>query len=244
MNDRLILCIKRDSISSLFNQKISLIKKEKIDFNSNFMNAKYFFLPREEVENKPEYKQLIPYIIIIDNNDNVLLYERSGKEKRLHGLYSCGIGGHIDIEDTNEINELKNILRSLNFDTDNFYKNWLNLNMEVLQKIIYHCAIREIYEETGIIVKENNNGSMTETFDKTHKNLEFIGLINEDESSVGNVHLGLVYIYKIGDLKKTKIEPKDNEIKKYIFCKSSNIFERFTNLELWSKLALELIRTN
>jgi len=244
MNDRLILCIKRDSISSLFNQKISLIKKEKIDFNSNFMNAKYFFLPREEVENKPEYKQLIPYIIIIDNNDNVLLYERSGKEKRLHGLYSCGIGGHIDIEDTNEINELKNILRSLNFDTDNFYKNWLNLNMEVLQKIIYHCAIREIYEETGIIVKENNNGSMTETPDKTHKNLEFIGLINEDESSVGNVHLGLVYIYKIGDLKKTKIEPKDNEIKKYIFCKSSNIFERFTNLELWSKLALELIRTN
>lgn len=244
MNDRLILCIKRDSISSLFNQKISLIKKEKINFNSNFMNAKYLFLPREEVENKPEYKQLIPYIIIIDNNDNILLYERAGKEKRLHGLYSCGIGGHIDIEDTNEINELKNILRSLNFDTDNFYKNWFNLNMEVLQKIIYHCAIREIYEETGIIVKENNNGSMTETFDKTHKNLEFIGLINEDESSVGNVHLGLVYIYKIGDLKKTKIEPKDNEIKKHIFCKSSNILERFTNLELWSKLALELIRTN
>ncbi|HPB47234.1 MAG TPA: hypothetical protein PLX16_01330, partial [Exilispira sp.] len=83
MNDRLILCIKRDSISSLFNQKISLIKKEKINFNSNFMNAKYLFLPREEVENKPEYKQLIPYIIIIDNNDNVLLYERAGKEKRL-----------------------------------------------------------------------------------------------------------------------------------------------------------------
>ena len=56
-----------------------------------------FFLPRDQAENDPNHKQLIPYIVL-KYRDQVFHYTR-GKgmgEKRLHGLRSVGIGGHIN----------------------------------------------------------------------------------------------------------------------------------------------------
>lgn len=55
------------------------------------------FLPRSQAENDPSHKQLIPYIVL-KYRDQVFHYTR-GKgmgEKRLHGLRSVGIGGHIN----------------------------------------------------------------------------------------------------------------------------------------------------
>lgn len=62
----------------------------------------YFFLSRREVENNPDYKQLIPYVIFTFQ-DKILYYVR-GKgsgEKRLNLLGSIGIGGHINYYDFN-----------------------------------------------------------------------------------------------------------------------------------------------
>ncbi len=58
------------------------------------------YLNRSEAEQDRRYKQLIPYVLIICG-DKVLRYRRgkAGQEKRLHGLYSIGIGGHISEED-------------------------------------------------------------------------------------------------------------------------------------------------
>lgn len=56
-----------------------------------------FFLPRSEAETDPSHKQLIPYIVL-KYRDQIFHYTR-GKgmgEKRLHGLRSVGIGGHIN----------------------------------------------------------------------------------------------------------------------------------------------------
>jgi predicted NUDIX family phosphoesterase len=58
------------------------------------------FIKRKEAESNPAYKQLIPYAIL-HNNGKVFIYRR-GKllaEKRLHGNYSLGIGGHIGVTD-------------------------------------------------------------------------------------------------------------------------------------------------
>jgi predicted NUDIX family phosphoesterase len=62
--------------------------------------AKTTYLNRSEAELDKNYKQLIPYILIICN-DKILRYRRGkgGGEKRLHGFYSVGIGGHISEED-------------------------------------------------------------------------------------------------------------------------------------------------
>ena len=63
---------------------------------------KSFFIPRDIAEDSPEYKQIIPYIVIRNrDNYNILTYKRtkSGGEGRLHEKYSIGIGGHINPED-------------------------------------------------------------------------------------------------------------------------------------------------
>ena len=60
------------------------------------------FLKREIVENDPQYKQIIPYVIL-KYKETYFTYQR-GKlqtEKRLLDNYSLGIGGHISIFDEN-----------------------------------------------------------------------------------------------------------------------------------------------
>jgi predicted NUDIX family phosphoesterase len=63
---------------------------------------KLTYLNRSEAEHDFSHKQLIPYVLIICNG-KILRYQRGkgGGEKRLHGLFSVGIGGHISQEDDN-----------------------------------------------------------------------------------------------------------------------------------------------
>ena len=58
------------------------------------------FIDRATAEHDPSYKQLIPYSII-RNEGSVFQYKRSawGQEPRLHGLYSIGVGGHVNRSD-------------------------------------------------------------------------------------------------------------------------------------------------
>jgi predicted NUDIX family phosphoesterase len=58
------------------------------------------FLDRDEAEQNPAYKQLIPYSIL-RYEESVFHYKRSAwtKESRLHGLYSLGVGGHVNKSD-------------------------------------------------------------------------------------------------------------------------------------------------
>ena len=55
---------------------------------------------RSEAELDRRYKQLIPYVLVICNG-KILRYRRGkgGGEKRLHGLFSVGVGGHISEDD-------------------------------------------------------------------------------------------------------------------------------------------------
>jgi len=64
------------------------------------------FKLRDDVESDPNYKQIIPYVIL--RYKNSLFSYRRGKllqENRLFGQYSIGIGGHITIKDTNWFSE-------------------------------------------------------------------------------------------------------------------------------------------
>lgn len=58
------------------------------------------FLPRDKAEGDPTFKQLIPYSLL-RCGDAVFRYRRSGwgNERRLHGQYSLGIGGHVNRSD-------------------------------------------------------------------------------------------------------------------------------------------------
>jgi len=64
------------------------------------------FRLRESVEEDPSFKQIIPYTIITSGNE-VLVYERAkkGGDPRLQGLYSIGVGGHINPHDDRDKRE-------------------------------------------------------------------------------------------------------------------------------------------
>lgn len=55
------------------------------------------YIDRTYAETADEYKQIIPYAVLM-NDEKTFLTKRLPKqtEKRLHGLYSIGLGGHIN----------------------------------------------------------------------------------------------------------------------------------------------------
>ena len=103
-SDENILVIKRN----LFDQLGS--------FNGlNFEPRKYldallsrgnnFFLPREQAENDPMHKQIIPYVLLVFE-EKVLYYVRGKEagEQRLVAKGSIGIGGHLNEGDAGLFN--------------------------------------------------------------------------------------------------------------------------------------------
>ncbi len=58
------------------------------------------YRPRDQVEDDPSFKQVIPYVVV-RRGDEVFLFQRlrRGGEARLYGLYSVGVGGHVSRSD-------------------------------------------------------------------------------------------------------------------------------------------------
>lgn len=56
------------------------------------------FLPRDQAEGNPHYRQLIPYVVVLDALGQVFACTRLAiqSEARLHSKLSIGIGGHIN----------------------------------------------------------------------------------------------------------------------------------------------------
>ena len=109
---------------------------------------------RGEAEKDPSKKQPIGYAIIVSpQNKKVFTYQRAKgtnyHETRLHGKWSWGIGGHVDIENPIPDNPIRASLT------------------------------REIDEELHI------QGSYQ---------TQLLGYINDDETEVGQVHFGLLFM--------------------------------------------------
>ena len=148
---------------------------------------------RGDMEEDPDYKQLIGYVLLKDVNTNeVLVYKRlvGGGEARLHGKASVGIGGHM-----NEV-EGKTIFEMLKIN-----------------------AARELNEEVGVSEEEALN------------NLHFIGLINDDKTEVGQVHVGVVYECKV-DKQRVEVKEDDTLVIKWMTGEEAKAEE---NYETWSE---------
>ena len=175
------------------------ITKSTLSINENIFDivasSDVVWIERPEAEKDTNYKQIIPYVLLKNENEQFAVYQRHGTEKRLHGKYSAGVGGHIDEPD----------------------------NQNDLQKTIETGMYRELSEELS-------------NFEKDNITLKYLGIINEVESEVGLVHLGVVYIAecKNGYLPKPASELKNMEWK---------TAEEITKLdkELWTELAFRLV---
>jgi len=100
-DDEMILVVKR----SLFDQlgDFQGLRFEAEHYLPQLLSAENnCFLRRGDAEPDPEFKQLIPYAMVV-HDGKVLYYVRGkkGGESRLHAKGSVGIGGHVNDQDAN-----------------------------------------------------------------------------------------------------------------------------------------------
>lgn len=90
-----VLVVKRSELEKKMTE-VGFITREMPDI-LGFISENYFFEPRETAEYDRELKQIIPYVII-RQNDRYFLLRRLNRqtESRLHDRLSLGIGGHIN----------------------------------------------------------------------------------------------------------------------------------------------------
>ena len=105
-----ILVIYESELQNIVQSSDNLIN---IDFNElqKLLIEKSFFHNRADAEERFDIKQIIPYLTVrrknTEDNYEYFLLHRTKKqsEKRLHNLYSLGIGGHLNDKDAKTIGE-------------------------------------------------------------------------------------------------------------------------------------------
>jgi predicted NUDIX family phosphoesterase len=91
-----VLVVPAEHVEKLFTSSNFYNSKDNDKVLESFLNHS-FFVNRDNAENDPAYKQLIPYCLLF-KNDKLLCYKRGkkGNEVRLHAKWSVGCGGHIN----------------------------------------------------------------------------------------------------------------------------------------------------
>ena len=154
------------------------------------------YRPRPQMEQDPNFKQLIPYVIFryIDDSGAVSLYQYSrgggSGEKRLVSKKSVGIGGHISQEDGDSK------------DADPYHDG----------------MARELKEEVII---------------ETPYVLKLVGLINDAETEVGKVHLGIVHIC---DVEAPRVRSNEEEIEGNGFQPVTELLDNLEGFATWSSI--------
>lgn len=202
--DEQVLCVARRALAQVIDLSQELFHIDENRAFSAMQRGGAAFIVRRQAEHDSSYKQLIPYCVLQDPEGRFLCYPRQGTEKRLHGLYSLGIGGHINPVDA----------------------IWQDGQIDV-RRTVMQALVREALEEAGL----------QEQFIKP----QFRGLIHEERSPVGMVHLGLVYtihirpeLLRLGDELTGSLWLGPEALKEKLAAESAS-------LETWSTLALQLI---
>ena len=151
MKTELTLAIPTDHVWNI----LDYVKNGVIEISDskiiNQLLVKGLFRYRNELEDDPLYKQLIPYAVIC-YKDMIYMFHRTKKqtETRLHNMYSLGVGGHMNPwgesinikymhhELTRELNEEVQL-----YDTNDVGK----VHLGVLYQIHLNCMDLEINEK-------------------------------------------------------------------------------------------------
>ncbi len=162
------------------------------------------FRPRDEVEDDPGFKQLIPYVIFRHGHESgaetVFQYTRGAGqgEGRLHRKKSVGIGGHVSDSDVSDADA----------PTAGVFEEGMR---------------RELEEEVEI---------------DTPYRSSCVGMINDDQTPVGSVHLGMVYVF---DVERPAVKPRESEIIECGFRPVGEILADLEGFETWSQICMKAI---
>ncbi len=187
------------------------------------------FTRRGDAERDPEFKQLIPYILFVCEDSatgrpSVFAYRRGDGqgETRLRSKWSVGVGGHINDVDAGAESASASPLTQ----TPETAQTSENAPSSPFGNDLFSAgAAREIAEEVVL-------GAPILRFER-------VGLVNDDETEVGRVHLGVVCVATLAapelksnepDLAESGFRPVDE-----LLAEIDAEPERF---ESWTTLAL------
>lgn len=153
-----------------------------------------YIAQREQLESNPSYWQLLPYITVTRDNE-VFVYQRSSKvgEQRLSGNYSIGVGGHIDLADT----QYRTCLA--NSDVDLAATVMASLLRELNEELLFshthegHTEEYELVYQGEYLCLQTVSG----TFNQIDVTLEVNATLLDTSNAVGLHHLGLVTELKL-----------------------------------------------
>lgn len=96
MNEDVMVVETSDLRPFITGHPFNLIR-ERTDEVLGLIESSHFFIPRVEAESSPQYRQIIPYVVVTHGR-KVFTMRRTSKqnESRLHEKVSIGVGGHIN----------------------------------------------------------------------------------------------------------------------------------------------------
>lgn len=176
----LIAVIHRDYLPLNILKEKSIVTCDEINVQKILGKAK--FLRRDKAENDYEHKQIIPYVIIENENMQVASYQRKGKELRLHGLRSIGFGGHVEFSDVENILDLETLKKAAIRELNEEFSD--NVEYELIFKGIINEEITKVGKthlgmvfKTGVnrchYIKSNEIGEIEWVTLETARSLEF-----------------------------------------------------------------------
>lgn len=99
-----ILCIRSDILFR--NGKWNGLKTDNLEEYYKLLVNESEFCVREQLENDPSYKQIIPQVILRNKNKYFLHRQINVTEKRLNSLCPLPLGGHVEEFDLNKSQDL------------------------------------------------------------------------------------------------------------------------------------------
>jgi len=201
-----VLVIPKEELSSI--KKGSSIE--------SIINHHGKYLVRSNAEENPNFLQIIPYVVIINNAPTidkdkksypeVFAYKRlkAGTEARLHSKYSVGIGGHIE--------QSRDSIEGMD--------HW---------SAVLHGCMRELNEEVKI------GPGLS---DVKHLSKVDGAIIYDDSNAVGQVHLGVVFLY---DTPYSSVTPKETEKISGSMMSLESLKTSGLNFENWTKEVFKII---
>ena len=149
------------------------------------------YRPRDEAEEDPTWKQVIPYLLLRDGGRLFLMRRTSaGGDARLHERWSIGVGGHLGPAD-----------RSV------------------------EDGLRREFEE--------------ELVADWSPELQPLGLLNDDRTPVGQVHLGIVFEADAGG---RPVAVRETHKLSGRFVETDEVLAGYEHLETWSQLLFDFVR--
>ena len=253
LTDELVLCINRQELYRAINPSYAddQIEFGMFDLNlEDLQSSQFEFLPRKVVDQKVNenvrglysmcttlgsmFPQVLPYIIVLDEQGKVLSYARKvSSEARLLNSRSIGFGGHIEPVDYCESNS----------ETE---KGEVATFLPIAT--IKNAALRELQEELGLnkLLDDSELNGLSVAYTSILGKVNYTGHLivdnrsdpDSNKTAVGSVHIALVHTVTLTDA-EIKVISETSEAQEMKWLTWDELKEDYDMYESWSRILID-----